>query len=119
VLATKHHIEFDHIPYSEIIMVVTNENTGETCEYDLEYKIPCVLDQYIYVDIATELGLEVVKTIGVSLDYLFPDLDEDSATVDAFGFIKIYVTMDGDYIIDTSSLKSKTHVVLSVNTTGA
>lgn len=125
VVSTKHTIQFADIVGGEVTMVVRNDNTGETCEYDLSginnddlSAIPCVLDQWIPVNIAQELSVEVTAILGLSLPFTNPNNTAGSAIVDEFGIIKIWVFMDGDYVVNTASIKARTTVTLTVNVNG-
>lgn len=114
--AEKHYVQFTEIPNGEITMLIRNNNTGEICSYQLDYKIPCELNQYITVHIASELGIPVADAAGEVLSYTKPSLATSNVTVDNFGNVKIYVTQDGDYVIDTDDLKIRTTVTLTANT---
>lgn len=113
-----HLVRFDTIDNADVSMVIKNLNTDEVCEYQLDTKIPCILNQYIPVDVAVELGVEVTKVAGKTLSYLDPTETYNSAVVDTFGVLKIWVDMDGDYIIDTSSIVSRTSLTLTSNVNG-
>ena len=125
VVATNHYIQFADIPQGVITMIIKNNNTDEICEYDLDGidyddldSIPCELDQYINVNIASELGVEVTDVIGKTLQYIKPDTTADSVTADDFGVVKIWVFVDGDYVINTASIKNRTTVTLTANVNG-
>lgn len=115
----KHHIQFPTIVHGEITMAIVNNNTGSVCEYDLESKIPCELNQNIFVDIAGELALEVGNIKNRTVLYVDPNDSTHSVNIDEFGFVQVYVFVDGDYTIDTSAMKPKTSITLTVNTEGA
>ncbi len=116
--ATMHHVEFEKIQDGDITMAIKNKNTDQVCEYDLDDKIPCELDREVPVDIATEIGVDVTKMRGVTVTYLDPTGDSHSEVIDDFGFINVYVFIDGDYVIDTSSVKKRTSVTLTSNVNG-
>lgn len=116
--ATKHYVQFSEITGGEIIMVIMNNNTDQTCEYELDTKIRCVFNQYVDVDVASELGIEVTDVSGASLSYLKPNGSASTVSVNVFGIAKIYVFMDGDYVIDTTSLKARTYITLTSNVNG-
>lgn len=116
--AIKHHIEFPEILHGIITMLIRNENTDQACEYLLNTQIPCELNQYIAVDIIGELGIDLPQAIGRSLPYTRPNNSEAYATVNSFGGVKIWVATDGDYVIDTSSLKPRTTITLVAQVNG-
>lgn len=116
--AKSHYVKFAEIANGTVTMVIKNKNTSEVCEYLLEYKIPCEWYQYIKVDIADELGVEVSDIRGDVLNYVKPDNTSGTVSVNNFGVVKIYVFMDGDYIIDTGSIKPRTSVTLTSNVNG-
>lgn len=116
--AMKHTVQFAKITDGEITMVIMNNNTDKTCEYDLDTKIECGLNQNVPVDVAGELSLEVSDIRGASLPYLKPDNSSGTLTVDDFGKTKIYVFMDGDYVINTASLKLRSTITLTSKVNG-
>ena len=123
--AVKHSVQFSNIEHGEITMVVRNNSTEELCEYNLDGidyddldSIPCELNQYIHVNIASELGIEVTGVTGVTLSYVKPDSTSGIVVIDDFGIAKMWVFMDGDYVIRTSPIKIKTSVTLTVNVNG-
>jgi len=125
VTGIKHTIQFPNIEHGEITMVIRNNNTGQICEYELDgidyddlSSIPCELDQYIPVNIAEKLGVEVTEVKGLTLSYVKPDLASDTVVVDDFGIVKIWVFVDGDYVIDTSGIKNRTSITLTANVNG-
>jgi len=118
VTALQHYVEFAEIENGDVTMVIINHNTEQYCEYGLDTKIPCEFNQYIPIDIATELDLEVFNVAGVSLSYLKPDATSGSVQVDDFGKVKMWVFMDGDYVIYTGNLKPRTTVTLTSNVLG-
>lgn len=121
----KHNLRFDNIDGVMITLVVRNTNTDQVCEYELDgingddmYSIPCLLDQFVPVDVASALGVEVSQASGKSIPYQNPNHAESNVTVDAFGVVKIWVDMDGAYVIDTSTIKNRTTVTLIANVNG-
>jgi len=110
--AMKHTVQFDKIDNASITMVLKNNDTDQVCEYDLDTKIPCILNQYYPVDVAAELSLEVTDVAGKTISYLTPEETSNSVTVDNFGTAKIWIFMDGDYVINTSLLKARTSITL-------
>lgn len=118
VLATKHTVQFSNIEYGEITLVILNSNTNQICEYDLEAKLLCEFNQYVPVDVATELGMLVTSVKGASLPYVNPDASAGSVIVDEFGMVKIWVFMDGHYLINTRSLKTRTTITLTSKVNG-
>jgi len=118
-VAKKHTVQFATIENGEITMGIKNLNTDQICEYEIETKIPCKHNQFYPINIATQLGMEVVDVRGFTLVYLKPDdKGSGSLTVDDFGVVKVWVDSDGDYVIDTASLKLRTSVTLTVNVFG-
>jgi hypothetical protein len=126
--AVRHTVRFYDIRGAEITMVIMNRNTGETCEYDIDgidwsdlSRIPCQLDQLVPIDVAKETGLPVADLRGIELNYIDPAGEVGSETIDVFGFIYIYVTMNGDYTVDISNLTAMTQnsetrrIILTVN----
>ncbi len=120
----KHTIQFANIA-CVVTMLVKNNNTGKVNEYQLEgidyddmKSIPCAFDQYVPVDVAYRLNLPVSEVRGEVLSYTRPDLTTGSVTVDSFGIAKIWVTMDGKYIIDTSSLEPRSTITLTSSVLG-
>ena len=123
--ATRHTVQFADIPGSAVTMVIRNDNTDEVCEYDLLgidmsdlSTVPCVLNQYVPVDIAGQLGLQVSDVYNVVLQYTRPGTTATTGTVDEFGLLMVYVIADGDYVVDTSSLKDRTSITLTANVNG-
>ena len=123
--AIGHYVEFPDIPGGEITMLVRNKNTGEFCDYELEGidmddldTIPCKLDQYVPVNLVEKLSVPVSSVKGISFPYVKPDGAHATVSGDNFGIVKIWVDMDGDYIIDTSSAKKRTTVTLTANVNG-
>lgn len=113
--ATKHTVQFAKITNGLVSMVVKNENTDQVCEYAITADIPCELNQSIYVDCAGQLSLEVTEIAGASLPVLDPNSTTLSVTVDVFGFVAVPVTVNGDYVINTGTLKDKTTITLTAN----
>ena len=112
VVSTKHHVEFSDVVGGVITMVIVNNNTKEACEYELDGvneddidSIPCKLNQYVPVDIAGTLGIPVDEVYLKPVPYITPSGNGGSSTGDAMGFVKIYVTENGDYVMNTSNLK--------------
>ncbi len=123
--AKKHHIKFSNIHNGEISMMVQNRNTGDFCEYDLEgidyddlRTIPCELGQNVPVDVAGLLGMEATEVSGKTMSYVAPNNSSGSTSADSFGSANIYVFMDGDYVIDSSSVKPRTTITLTSNVNG-
>lgn len=112
----KHTVKFPEIPDGLIVMVVKNANTEQVCEYDLDTGMPCELNQAYPINVADVVGMEVTEVFGKTLNYTLPDNSVGSSVVDAFGVMQIWVSMNGDYVVNTTSLKSRTQIVLSVNT---
>lgn len=120
-----HTIKFTDIPNGEITMVITNDDTNESCEYDILGidmtdldQIPCEWDQWIPVDVAGELSMEITDVKGKILTVKKPDNSTHQRTVDTYGILKIWVDMDGEYFIDTTSLKPRTSITLVSNVEG-
>ena len=113
--ATRHFVNFPKIVNGSVSMVVRNANTDQVCEYVITADVPCELDQSIYVDCAGQLSLEVTDIYGASLTVLDPNSNTLAVTVDAFGFVAVPVTVNGDYVINTATLKEKTSITLTAN----
>lgn len=126
--ATRHYVQFDNIENGEITMVIIDQNTGRTCEHDLQGidrdsidYIECILPQDVPIDIAGETGLPVADVEGRTLFVKDPNGVETSYTVDAHGIIRAHVTVNGDYEVDISALTSGTShsdtrvIILRVN----
>lgn len=94
----------------DIIMRVVNLNDGRFIEFDIENidwndlsTFPCVLNQMIPINVASELGLDVNYVAGVQLTVTHPDgITISMPVVDAKGYIKIFVTENGDYVVNAS-----------------
>ena len=121
----KHTIQFSDIPGGSVSMVIRNDNTGDTCEYDLLgidmsdlSTVPCVLNQSVPVNIAGQLGMEVADVYGTTLTYSRPGTTSTTGDVDEFGILSVYVEADGDYVVDTSPLKDRTSITLTANVNG-
>lgn len=120
--ATEHYVQFSDIPNTLVSMVIRNTNTDQVCEYEVGgidrsdlSTIPCTLNQNVPVNIASQLGLQVSEVNGESLTYTRPGTTPASATVDEFGYMEIYATSNGDYVVDTSALKARTSITLKVD----
>lgn len=121
----KHTVQFTDIPGGSVAMVIRNANTGKTNEYDLLgidmsdlSTVPCVLNQSVPVNIAGQLGMEVADVYGIELTYSRPGTSTATGIVDEFGILMVYVATDGDYVVNTSSLKARTSITLTANVNG-
>lgn len=113
VAATKHYVQFPEIPNSTISMVIRNLNSDEICEYTLNGAVPCALNQFVPIDIANELNVTLTAIAGSNLTWIRPDSISGNATIDSFGILKVWVDIDGDYVVDTSALKARTEITLT------
>jgi hypothetical protein len=125
VPAKEHYVQFLDIPNTLVSMVIRNVNTDQVCEYEIGgidrsdlSTIPCTLGQNIPVNVASQLGLQVVDVSGVELTWIRPNLATGTGTVDDFGYLEIYADIDGDYIVDTSSLRPRTTITMTANVNG-
>lgn len=116
--AVKHHVEFPVIPKSVVSMVIMNRNTEQICEYSLKTDIPCELNQSIVVHASREIGVNVVDVYNKSMELTKPDGTKETVMGDAFGDVFVYVDMDGEYKIDTSSVKQRSGIDFIANTKG-
>lgn len=121
VEAQRYNIQFELIPNSEgdIRMVIINELTSRAFEYELTETTPCILNQTYNVDIAGQLGVELFEVVGETINYRHPITNAvTDVIVGDDGRVGIWVDADGEYVIDTSSLKIRTSIILTVNTGG-
>lgn len=120
--AVKHNVQFDNIASGVIVMAIINTNTEEVCDYDLDGineddmdTIPCKHNQFVPIDVVSELDVILADVVGHVVTYKDPVSSGGATTVDSMGLIKIYVRYNGDYVIDTSNLKPRTEITLNVN----
>ena len=112
----KHFVKFSEIPNSEIIMSIKNENTGIRKDFPLSLGENCKLPQLYTIDIGEELGLEPTTIHGVSLAVHVEEILYEYVVIDNFGKVKINVTANGKYVIDTTVLKDSPKIILTVDT---
>lgn len=123
--ATEHYIQFSDIPNTLVSMVIRNDNTDQICEHEIGgidrsdlSTIPCVLGQNVPVNVASQLGVQVVDVSGKTLSYVTPGFATESVVVDNFGYVEIYADADGDYVIDTSTIRPRTSITMTANVNG-
>ncbi len=110
----KFYIKTPIVANSDGLMLVTNKKTGEVFEYDLILPnendlstLPCELNQNVGIDIATRCDVNIDKCAGVTLVVTNPDDTVSYKTVQNDGFIKIFVTLNGDYVVDTAPITGR------------
>lgn len=111
--AIQHFIQFPTISNGTFSMVIRNKNTDQVCEYEISAKIPCQLNQDIWINVAGQLGLEVTDIAGKVVPLLDPNAVSSNLTIDVFGYVFVPVTVNGDYLINTETIKDKTTITLT------
>lgn len=100
----------------DIIMRVVNLNDDRFMEFTIENidwndlsTFPCMLNQMIPINVAQELNLDVNYVAGIQLTVTHPDGKTISQpTVDVNGYLKIFVTENGDYVVNASPVYGTT-----------